>query len=67
LLRETDDSVEAIGAELGYSDGRSFRRFLKTATGRTPHELRRSVLTDSPQVDHQVRQRLRAIGKEVGY
>lgn len=33
-------SLEAIAAELGYSDARSFRRFVKTATGRTPSELR---------------------------
>jgi AraC-like DNA-binding protein len=40
-LRESKDSVEEIAAGLGYSDGRSFRRFLKNATGLTPQEIRR--------------------------
>lgn len=40
LLRGTSRSTEAIAAELGYSDARSFRRFIKAATGRTPEALR---------------------------
>jgi AraC-like DNA-binding protein len=39
-LRATDDSVESVAAELGYSDARSFRRFLKGAIGMTPVEVR---------------------------
>jgi AraC-like DNA-binding protein len=39
-LCASDESVEAIAAELGYSDGRSFRRFLKAATGLTPQQVR---------------------------
>jgi AraC-like DNA-binding protein len=39
-LRETDDCVEAVAADLGYSDARSFRRFLKAATGLTPAQIR---------------------------
>jgi len=34
------ESVEAIAVELGYSDARSFRRFLKIATGLTPQQIR---------------------------
>jgi AraC-like DNA-binding protein len=40
LLRSDQESVDAIAARLGYSDARSFRRFIKNATGRTPEELR---------------------------
>ncbi|MGA0600633.1 helix-turn-helix domain-containing protein [Caulobacter sp. KR2-114] len=39
-LRRGDESVETIAADLGYSDARSFRRFLKTATGLTPQQIR---------------------------
>ncbi|MBU1377050.1 MAG: helix-turn-helix domain-containing protein [Alphaproteobacteria bacterium] len=39
-LRAGRDSVEAIAADLGYSDARSLRRFLKNATGLTPQEVR---------------------------
>lgn len=35
-----DDSVEAIATDLGYSDARAFRRFLKGATGLTPQQVR---------------------------
>lgn len=35
-----DASVEAIAADLGYSDARAFRRFLKGATGLTPQQVR---------------------------
>lgn len=39
-LSSSDDSVEMIAAELGYSDASSFRRFLKAATGLTPQQVR---------------------------
>ncbi len=39
-LQSTSDSVEAIAADLGYSDARSFRRFFKNATGHTPQQIR---------------------------
>jgi AraC-like DNA-binding protein len=60
-LRYSDDSVDSIAAELGYSDARSLRRFLKTATGATPQQIRASgVVADSD--DTEVRRRLQAIG-----
>ncbi len=40
MLQQSDDSVDSIAVWLGYSDARSFRRFLKNATGRTPAEIR---------------------------
>jgi AraC-like DNA-binding protein len=41
LLRDSEASVDSVAAELGYADARSFRRFLKGATGKTPIEIRR--------------------------
>ncbi len=46
LLRNDRESVDAIAARLGYSDARSFRRFIKSATGRTPEELRSGLSVD---------------------
>jgi AraC-like DNA-binding protein len=60
-LRCSDDSVDAIAAELGYSDARSLRRFLKACTGATPQQIRASGL-DAHRVDTEVHRRLRAIG-----
>jgi AraC-like DNA-binding protein len=40
LLLAEDYTVEAISAELGYSDVRNFRRFFKNATGLTPQQAR---------------------------
>lgn len=40
LLRNGRHSVDAIAVQLGYSDARSFRRFIKNTTGRTPEEIR---------------------------
>lgn len=60
-LRSSDDSVESIAAELGYSDARSLRRFLKVATGATPQQLRISASHPHPD-DGQVRLRLQTIG-----
>jgi AraC-like DNA-binding protein len=40
LLADEARSVSAIAAELGYADVRSYRRFIKGATGLTPDQLR---------------------------
>jgi AraC-like DNA-binding protein len=64
-LRTTDDSVEAIAAELGYSDARSLRRFLKAATGTTPQRIRAEGIPSDPD-DGAVRSRLQAIGAMMG-
>ena len=59
LLRGSCRSVEAIAAELGYADARSFRRFIKAATGMTPEVLRadRSAAMPSAAL---VRERIKA-------
>ncbi len=48
LLRNETRSLEAIAEELGYSDERSFRRFVKRVTGQTPSEIRHSSTRVSP-------------------
>jgi AraC-like DNA-binding protein len=65
MLRTTDDSVEAIAAELGYSDARSLRRFLKAATGTTPLQIRAEGFSPHSD-DGAVRSRLQAIGAMMG-
>jgi AraC-like DNA-binding protein len=60
-LRSSDESVESIAAELGYSDARSLRRFLKATTGATPQQLRIAGSSPHPD-DSEVRLRLQAIG-----
>jgi AraC-like DNA-binding protein len=64
-LRSSDDSVESIAAELGYSDARSLRRLLKAATGATPQQIRTSGLSMHHD-DTQVRQKLQEIGAAMG-
>lgn len=48
LLKNESWCIEAIAAELGYSDARSLRRFVKRTTGRTPSELRKDLGTEIP-------------------
>ncbi len=40
LLTDASRSISSIAAELGYADVRSYRRFIKGATGLTPDQLR---------------------------
>ncbi len=60
-LRAGDDSVEAVAAELGYSDARSFRRFLKAATGHTPQQIRARRPETEALIDIRAREALRTI------
>jgi len=59
--------VESISAELGYADARSLRRFLKTATGKTPKEIREAALQDSSDANQRARQRLQKLCTEKGW
>ncbi len=47
LFRSTDRSVERIGAEVGFGDGRYFRRVFKRRVGLTPGQFQR--LRSKPQ------------------
>ena len=42
LLADASRSISSIAGELGYADVRSYRRFIKGATGHTPDQLRAS-------------------------
>lgn len=64
-LAESDESVEAIACELGYSDARSFRRFLKNATGLTPQQLRARQRVEEPGVDDRVRLQLQMLSQRM--
>jgi AraC-like DNA-binding protein len=39
-LCESEQSIEELSSDLGYADVRSFRRFVKGATGLTPQQIR---------------------------
>jgi AraC-like DNA-binding protein len=40
VLQTSNACVDSIAMDFGYADARSFRRFIKRATGKTPQELR---------------------------
>jgi AraC-like DNA-binding protein len=60
LLRGSSRSTEAIAEELGYADARSFRRFIKSATGKTPEALRADRSAAAPSATL-VRERIKAV------
>ena len=68
-LKGTQASVEAIAAALGYADARSFRRFLKSAIGQTPDEIRKSdaALSNARAPSLAVRQRIEQIASLVDH
>ncbi|WP_322011229.1 AraC family transcriptional regulator [Paraburkholderia sp. J12] len=51
LLGDGTYSIREIALRLGYSDARSFRRFIKNATGHTPHQLRANAIFDALMFD----------------
>ena len=62
-LYESRDSVETIAADLGYSDAKSLRRFLKTATGLTPQQIREQPPRDKANDDDaRARLKIESIG-----
>lgn len=58
LLLAGDESVDAISAELGYADVRNFRRFIKSATGLTPQQIRARARSVQSGLDERVLDRL---------
>jgi AraC-like DNA-binding protein len=60
LLLASEDSVEAISAELGYADVRNFRRFIKNATGLTPRQVRLRAWSQSSGEEQRVLEKLAA-------
>lgn len=64
-LTETDDKVETIAADLSYKDAKSFRRFLKNATGLTPQQIREQKRVDHAGADARARQEILALGRKM--
>ena len=62
-LRSSDQRIEEIAIELGYSDERSFRRFVKNATGRTPQQIRSGTLDAEDGVDAEAMEKLRLLAE----
>jgi AraC-like DNA-binding protein len=60
LLRDPSNTVDAIAADFGYADARSFRRFFKHATGKTPSEFRSQAMLE-PTSGVRVRERIEAL------
>lgn len=64
-LRGGSDTLETIAVDLGYSDGRSLRRFLKTATGLTPQQLRDHGDPDAVQAERRALEKARVLSAEM--
>lgn len=64
-LTDSEVSVEAIAAELGYSDARAFRRFIKGTTGRTPQQIRAE--RGLPGMPGAVRARIRSLATALNF
>ncbi|WP_157220794.1 helix-turn-helix domain-containing protein [Flavisphingomonas formosensis] len=65
-LRSSDESVETIADEYGFSDARSFRRFLKNATGLTPKEIRQSAGAEQSEIDGRALAKLKQLTESLG-
>lgn len=65
-LLSTDDPVEQIAANLGYSEARSFRRLLKSVTGMSPAQIRTDLSLSVPRAaDVRLHKRLRELIRSV--
>ena len=51
LLAETDLSVTEIGARVGYLSGSHFTKAFRSATGATPREFRKGLISGSERKD----------------
>lgn len=67
LLCSTDAPIDDIGAELGYSEERSFRRFIKSRTGVTPAQIRQGAMGTLPSPDPEVRSRIHALTRKMEF
>ena len=66
MLLNTRDSIDSVAVRLGYSDARSFRRFIKASTGKTPLEWRGDEIGgDIVRPDPAVRIRVEAFARQM--
>lgn len=64
-LRSSNRTVEAIAVDLGYSDERGFRRFLKNATGLTPQQIRASRRAVEETADERALEKLKTLSERI--
>ena len=65
LLLTSGEPIEAIGAQLGYAEERSFRRFLRGRTGLTPAQIRNGAMLAPRSSDEAVRSRIHALTRKM--
>ncbi|MES3026730.1 MAG: helix-turn-helix domain-containing protein [Pseudomonadota bacterium] len=65
LLQMTDMPIDEIGAQLGYAEERSFRRFLRNRAGQTPAQIRRAGGRTPRTSDQAVRSRIHALTRKM--
>jgi AraC-like DNA-binding protein len=65
LLQTTDMPIDEIGAQLGYAEERSFRRFLRNRAGQTPAQIRRAGARAPRTSDEAVRSRIHALTRKM--
>ncbi len=65
LLRSTDDPIDAIAAQLGYAEERSFRRFMQNQTGLTPAQIRRGTAVTPEPGEQETRARIHALTRKM--
>lgn len=67
LLADENRSVSSIAADLGYADVRSYRRFIKGATGMTPDQLRANSVAAALQTfEPEIVARIKDIATRIG-
>ncbi|RYY28771.1 MAG: helix-turn-helix domain-containing protein [Sphingomonadales bacterium] len=64
-LRSSNEPVDDLAEDLGFSDGRSLRRFLKNATGLTPQQIRASAPVRQKEDDFRARARLKELTEQM--
>ncbi|MDP3854900.1 AraC family transcriptional regulator [Phenylobacterium sp.] len=65
MLQTTDVPIDEIGAQLGYAEERSFRRFLRNRAGQTPAQIRRAGARAPRTPDEAVRSRIHALTRKM--
>lgn len=65
LLQTSSLPIDEVGAQLGYAEERSFRRFMRNRTGQTPAQIRRTGTLAPQTPDEAVRSRIHALTRKM--
>lgn len=65
LLQTSSMPIDEVGAQLGYAEERSFRRFMRNRTGQTPAQIRRAGNLAPQTPDQAVRSRIHALTRKM--